>query len=80
MGVLYKLTESMLLLINNNYDLKFKMINGLVGMLYIFRGPVLWNHLPIECRIANGVKSFPRMINKLTLVRDMDFSNLFCRR
>ena len=45
-----------------------------------YRGPVLWNHLPIECRNANSVKSFSRMINKLTLVRDIDFSNLFCRR
>ena len=45
-----------------------------------YRGPVLWNHLPIECRNANCVKSFSRMINKLTLIRDIDFSNLYCRR
>ena len=45
-----------------------------------YRGPVLWNHLPTECRNANSVKSFSRMINKLTLVRDIDFSNLFSRR
>ena len=45
-----------------------------------YRGPVLWNHLPIECRNANSVKSFSRMINKLTLIRDIDFSNLYCRR
>ena len=45
-----------------------------------YRGPVLWNHLPIECRNANSAKSFSRMINKLTLVRDIDFFNLFCRR
>ena len=45
-----------------------------------YRGPVLWNHLPIESRNANSVKSFSRMINKLTLVRDIDFLNLFCRR
>ena len=38
-----------------------------------YRGPVLWNHLPIECRNANSVKSFSRMINKPTLVRDIDF-------
>ena len=40
-----------------------------------YRGPVLWNHLLIECRNANSVKSFSRMIN-----RDIDFFNLFCRR
>ena len=45
-----------------------------------YRGPLLWNHLPIECRSANSVKSFSRMINKLTLIRDIDFSNLHCRR
>ena len=38
-----------------------------------YRGPVLWNHLPIECRNANSAKSFSRMINKLTLIRDIDF-------
>ena len=45
-----------------------------------YGGPVLWNHLPIESRIVNSVKNCSRMINELTLVRDMDFSNLFCRR
>ena len=45
-----------------------------------YRGPVLWNHLPIKCRNANSVKGFSRMINKLTLIKDIDFSNLYCRR
>ena len=36
--------------------------------------------LPIECRNANSLKSFSRMINKLSLIRDIDFSNLFWRR
>ena len=45
-----------------------------------YRGPILWNHMPIECRNANSVKSFSRMINRLTLVREIDFSNLFRRR
>ena len=45
-----------------------------------YRGPILWNHMPIECRNANSVKSFSRMINRITLVREIDFSNLFCGR
>ena len=45
-----------------------------------YRGPILWNHMPIECSNANSVKSFSRMINRLTLVREIDFSNLFRRR
>ena len=36
-----------------------------------YRGPISWNHLPIKCRNANSVKSLSRMINKLTLVRDI---------
>ena len=45
-----------------------------------YGGSVLWNYLPIECRNAHSVKSVFRMIRKLALVRDIDFSYLFCKR
>lgn len=45
-----------------------------------YRGTILWNFLPIGCRMANSVNSFSKMINNLTLVRDISFANIYCRR
>ena len=45
-----------------------------------YRGTILWNLLSIGCGMANSVNSFSKMINNLTLVKDVDFANIYCRR
>ena len=45
-----------------------------------YRGTILWNLLPIGCRMANSVNSFSKIINNLTLVKDINFANIYCRR
>jgi len=41
-----------------------------------YRGTILGNFLPIGCRMTNSVNSFSKMINYLTLVRDISFANI----
>ena len=45
-----------------------------------YRGAILWNLLPSGCRMADGVNSFSKIINNLTLVKDINFANIYCRR
>ena len=45
-----------------------------------YRGTILWNLLTIWCRMANSVNSFSKMINNLTLVKGINFANIYCRR
>ena len=41
-----------------------------------YRGAIIWNHLPEECRKAVSLGSFIKSIHERNAVKDIDFSNL----
>ena len=45
-----------------------------------YRGTILWNLLSSGCRMAGSVNNFSKIIKNLTLVKDINFANIYCRR
>ena len=44
-----------------------------------YRGAILWNHLPGECRKAVSLGSFIKSIHEQNAIKDIDFSNLYSK-
>ena len=42
----------------------------------VYRGAIIWNHLPEECRKAVSLGSFIKSIHERNAVKNIDFSNL----
>ena len=45
----------------------------------VYKGAILWNHLPWECRERVSLASFITSIHEQNAIKDIDFSNLYSK-
>ena len=45
----------------------------------VYKGAILWNHLPWECRERVSLASFIKSIHEQNAIKNIDFSNLYSK-